>query len=297
VTVTNVVQIADADNPAAPEPGAEMRTLTMMISPAMAREWLDRMPLQRPLRKTQLAQLRRIIETGRWKVFPEGISLSPEGYVLDGQTRLGLIVETGKTLPLRVTFNVDKDLYPEINSICSPKGLAVALLHEGVSSSIAPICAKVTRMVFRGNEGRSPFDDTMQPTNVEGLETFRANPSIVDAAMLVRNMRSIAPSPGLLAYYLWQGLKDHPEGTAEFARKLLTAQDCGKGSPVLLLRDTFLKDRAKGITRRESDQALLIITTLNAHLRGKRLSSLRDFEFGTNKLPPITGGPIKRKRG
>jgi hypothetical protein len=51
-----------AGAPTGPEP--ELRTVTMIVTPEQAREWLDRMPTQRRIRRTKMDQLRRTVLGG-----------------------------------------------------------------------------------------------------------------------------------------------------------------------------------------------------------------------------------------
>lgn len=72
---------------------------------AVAAHGLD--PVNRSLRNSGVEKYARLMREGKWdECNPAPISVSPEGYVIDGQHRLYAIIESGVTLTLFVARDV-----------------------------------------------------------------------------------------------------------------------------------------------------------------------------------------------
>jgi hypothetical protein len=270
------------------KPQGEMVTVQMTVSPAQAAEWLGKMPIQRRMRRNKVETHKRRILGGRWKVLPHGIVLDWNGVVIDGQHRLTALVECDRPLPMRVTFNTDPNLFVDIDDGAVPKDLADMLKHEGVAPGLTTNMAMIVRMLWRAKQGRSALENSLQPSNQEGREVYYQYAEVLkEASELAVRARVIAPSPGLLGYYLFLGLEQDAGRTRAFARKLPTGEDLKAGDPALLLRNTFLKDRAAGVVRPPVDQAIMAATAVNAAIRDRKLNSWRMIEFGKGKIPAV----------
>lgn len=133
---TVVLHPARAD--AAPR---EMTTMVMDITPEQAREFLRGNASNRPLRRSWVKTLRESIERGEWKLTHQGIALTTDLQLLDGQHRLHAIVEAGVTVKMNVTFDCDPGAYAVIDG--GIKRTASDQLR------VQPMVAAVARNLFR----------------------------------------------------------------------------------------------------------------------------------------------------
>jgi hypothetical protein len=124
--MSNVAEIS-----ASPTPSQEMVTVTITVTPAQAREWLDKMQIQRRLRRGKVEKLKRQVGLGRWKLLPHGIVLDRDGRPIDGMHRLTVICELDRPLPLRVTFNAEPASIFSIDADGAAKDLQDALKLAG----------------------------------------------------------------------------------------------------------------------------------------------------------------------
>lgn len=270
-----------------PEKGTnEMFTTLLTVSPDQAQQWLDGMPSQRRLRKAKVEQLRRQIVDGRWKVLPHGIVFDTEGKLIDGQHRMTALVQAGKPLPVRCTFNVDPGLFLQIDADTAPKTLEDMLKHEGVPAGLTTIISEPVRMLYREELGRAPNDPVNRPTNAEGLEVFRRNARLVEAGEMASRCR-LAPSRALLAYVLYKGILHDETMTRLFVDQLARGEGLRAGDPALLLRNSWMQDRASRVVRGRSDMLIMAMTALRDSINGKRRSSWRGVEFGKGKIPSL----------
>jgi hypothetical protein len=271
-----------------PEKGGhpEMVTTTMLVTPQQAQAWLDAMPHQRRVRQNKIRLLTRQVLDGRWKVTPHGIVFDTNGVLIDGQHRLIVVVQTGKSLPFRVTWNAPSDTYLVIDGGGSPKTLDDAIHHEGILKSTAVLAAVAIRLLAREERGHSIWEPNFTPSNEEGIETFRRNLGIMPAVDLAAKVR-LAPSRGNMVYFFYKGMAVNEAITRQFADALATGELLRAGDPALLLRNTWIQNRASRVKRTELDEGIMIASALNAALKGRKMTSWRRVEFGKGKQPII----------
>lgn len=94
-----------------------METRLTLVSPAMAREWLERNRDNRPLRPGVVDGFLSAYRRGEWKITHQGIAFAKSGRLLDGQHRLTFISELpDKTVvPMNVTNELDEDTFDAID--------------------------------------------------------------------------------------------------------------------------------------------------------------------------------------
>jgi len=92
-------------------------SLVLDITPEIAEDWLSHCNSRnRNLSDKYVEYLIKEIEAGRWKLTRQGIAFSPNRVLLDGQHRLWAIALSGKTVPMRVFFNVPPEAMDAIDT-------------------------------------------------------------------------------------------------------------------------------------------------------------------------------------
>jgi hypothetical protein len=94
-----------------------METRLTLVTPAMAREWLERNTENRPLRPGVVDGFLSAYRRGEWKITHQGIAFAKSGRLLDGQHRLTFISELpDKTVvPMNVSVDLDEDAFDSID--------------------------------------------------------------------------------------------------------------------------------------------------------------------------------------
>lgn len=94
-----------------------MKTTVMLVTPAMAREWLDHNTNNRRLRAGVVDNFLRLHERGEWKLTHQGIAFDRFGTLVDGQHRLTFIslLADGESVPLNVTTDICDDAFDAID--------------------------------------------------------------------------------------------------------------------------------------------------------------------------------------
>lgn len=93
----------------------DMKTFTEEITPAQAKEFLARNSTNRRLRPSWVKELAGRMERGEWTVTHQGIALTPDLRLLDGQHRMHAIIATGLTIPMQVSYDCDPRTYEVID--------------------------------------------------------------------------------------------------------------------------------------------------------------------------------------
>jgi hypothetical protein len=84
-----------------------MKTEIVLMTPAFAQEILKKNTKNRKIRRSSVETFRTLLRRGEWVLTHQGVAISSEDVLLDGQHRLLAIVETG--IPAKVLFSTDCD--------------------------------------------------------------------------------------------------------------------------------------------------------------------------------------------
>lgn len=86
-------------------------SLVMKITPAQALALLAKNYGNRPINRKHVTALANAMRRGEWKTTHQGIALSPDHRLLDGQHRLLAIAEARVTVQMLVAFDVPPDAF------------------------------------------------------------------------------------------------------------------------------------------------------------------------------------------
>lgn len=91
-----------------------------MVTPRMAKSWLDHNTLNRRLRPKRVLELVRAIESGQWQYTGESISFDTNGVLSNGQHRLAAIVASGIACEALVVFGLSPSARL-VQDMCDPR--------------------------------------------------------------------------------------------------------------------------------------------------------------------------------
>ena len=82
----------------------------VLVTPAMAMDWLDNANTSnRKVSDAHVQRLARDMTSGEWKLTHEGIAFDPSGILLDGQHRLWAVVMSETSVEMHVWRNVTRE--------------------------------------------------------------------------------------------------------------------------------------------------------------------------------------------
>lgn len=86
-----------------------MNTCTILITPEMAKKWLENNPNNRPVKMKRVEAFARDMKAGNWFVTHQGIAFDTDGNLLDGQHRLFAVALSGTPTLMNVTTGVPRE--------------------------------------------------------------------------------------------------------------------------------------------------------------------------------------------
>lgn len=93
-----------------------MQTMIMSVSPAMAREWLaNNVVNNRKVNKHIVSSYASDMLAGRWRLTHQGLALSVDGRLIDGQHRLTAILQAGVPIEMMVTYGVPHTAFDRVD--------------------------------------------------------------------------------------------------------------------------------------------------------------------------------------
>lgn len=93
----------------------QMYTRLELMYPERAQRILSTMTSNRRLSRVHVESIKRDIDNGRFFPTNQGIGISPEGILVDGQHRLVAIIQSGKAIHINVTYGVTHEAVKAID--------------------------------------------------------------------------------------------------------------------------------------------------------------------------------------
>lgn len=286
-----------------------MRAKVESVSPTLARKWLD-MSMgyqQRGVRKRRVEKLAHAILSGQWQVTHQGIALSSEGVVLDGQHRLLAIIQAGETVDVMVMRDVPSEVFHSIDTGAS-RTPSDSLKIAGFSDTNVLAAMVRTILVYRQVVGTTAGEwSTLdrQVTTADILEYLDDDENRDAAYASVKQGRMIAgaisrfgaTTPLASANLILKTFPTDigPDAVAEFNARLCDGVMLPARSPILALRrwlvsDTGYMNLSHAIRRPVS--LAVFLKAINDYALGYE-RSLTLFRFGTELMPaPLPIGSI-----
>lgn len=130
-----------------------MHTVVELVTPELARRFLEGNAVNRKLRQSWISQLVNVIKRGEWKVTHQGLAISPVGRLLDGQHRLNAIIKADKPVHMMVTYDVPESVYDVLDSGARRKTSDALGLPTGVVAA----ASELARMVYHDPQATPQF--------------------------------------------------------------------------------------------------------------------------------------------
>jgi hypothetical protein len=262
----------------------ELETETVTITPALAEMMLERNTGNRPFRLGRMRKHMATIKEGRWKLTSQGISFARDGKLTDGQHRLNAIKESGVSVPCRVTFGEDPEVFDVLDT-GAPRGAADVLAIAGYKywthlAAAARVFAIIT--------GPTPSANTSFP-NDKLLELVEKHPLLAevctDGHRIAGKLRT-SSAPLIAALFLIRQSEGDTARFKDFVERLADGANLHQRHPVLVLRNMLLKQGFEGPNNsgKTARIAAAVILCWNAFAAGKngtehklRWSGIYDF--------------------
>jgi len=226
---------------------AKMTTITTIVTPEMAAEWLKRNKTNRVIRPLWISEIVVMIKTGKWLLTHQGIAFDEEGFLIDGQHRLMAIVETGISVPMQVTTDSGAATF-EVVDTGKTRNMAdltrtPKLIAEVTTRLARFVCGYSSVDVYDVKKAKKAFGDTVElllslaPTKHRGVSTASVKAGAVLRIALHPEDLDFAVS-GYRALTLLRFEDTHP-AVAAFGRRLLSSRADTPDEVLLLAYRSF----------------------------------------------------------
>lgn len=267
--------------PLAPVPnaGPEITFSIVDVSPALAKEWLERnFDRNRGFKRPRIERYKRMIASGKWRLTHQGIGFNHEGVLIDGQNRLTAISESPEGTVVRVvvaTYTIDTRAHDALD-LGSTRTAGDVLALEGMTHKDgAKRLAAITASLRMGLERSSANPDHQQIS-----DTYLAFRREIDWAQEhVAGRKLIAPVSAAFAY----AYPVDQSRVADIAQRVVTGAGLEAGSPELALHTLIASGlHAKsngGIVRGPQGHRLevfyKVLNALRCQFRGEGMSKIQ----------------------
>lgn len=258
----------------------------VMVTPEMAKEWLQLNRLNRPLKRRLVERYARDMARGNWRVNGEPVIFSKSGVLLNGQHRLTAIAEGSVTVALTIVRGVDESTF---NTFDSGGGRTTSDVLGVLGERNQSTLTAALRNLWCYREGKA-FNSPVSTLTL--LDLLEQEPELRESVAWVCGRRwekHLAPQ-GVLSFchHLFQELD--PNKAEQFFEQLHTGTMLAKGDPVLTLRRRLFEAEGR---LEKAEVIAFVLRAWNAHVQGTKLQVLRlpTDEQGRVVLPePLAGG-------
>lgn len=216
-----------------------MKTTVEEITPEKARDMLAENTGNRTVRHGWIAELVDIIQRGDWVLTHQGIAITSDGRLLDGQHRLHAIVESGIGVRMNVSRDVDERAWTciDIGKVRATSDRIRLLPDENDNVTACALIRKYQRFAVHKNNRARPISE-VQATFDSMKQAF----TIVSAAFRskVRYLTRTDIGAALVVY-----INHDPVRGEQFLDAYLMGENLRRDSPILRLRETVLLTQYK----------------------------------------------------
>lgn len=217
-----------------------------LITTEIAREYLEKNTMNRPLAEKQLAKYSGDMKEDMWLETGDPIKFADTGELLDGQHRLSSIVMVNKSIWLPVVRGLKKDAFMAMD-MGKKRSLSDVLHVMGVKNSVRlSVCVSVL-CAYKKNTIFSVFKQRKMGSGFPLkmlLETYEKNKDIDRSYLDTQNIcrrygnKSV---PTELVCFLHAARKYYPYSEHEkifyFIKKVITGELLEEGSAILVYRN------------------------------------------------------------
>jgi len=250
-------------------------TVEMLISPAVAELLLTCNKDNRPVRQKgpsrTVDSYSLAMSRGEWQMNGESIIISKEGLLNDGQHRLMAIVQSECTVPVQITFGVERTSRDTVDQgAARTPGDVLSLAGEKNHN----VLAHALQMIW-SYESSPTFHARPSPAQLQ--DTLKLHPGIRENLMVGATLASnwrLSKGAIAAAYYLCQRFR--PVEAEAFAK--LVVDGIGietEDHPAHRLRRRFQEHAVKRNKLDAIEQAALFIKAFNYYRAEKNIKTLR----------------------
>lgn len=215
----------------------DVTTSRMLVTPALAAEWLKSNTRNRAIDKAAVERLAEVIRSGGWRATHQGIAIGEGGELYDGQHRLHAIVASGQAVLVQVTTGLSADDLPAIDSNVG-KGVRSARDIVRMTRNIHLTTNEAGALSFAAGLIASNGGRVAMRVTAEMLDrSERAHGDAMRALTPILFGSTIRVGSAPVVGSLMVAWRSTPARAVEFAEMLKTGENLPAHHPALALRN------------------------------------------------------------
>lgn len=250
-----------------------------LVTPERAADLLSRSPRNRQLQKPWRAELAQLMRDGKFRNTADTVKISWHGDLLDGQHRLGAIVDAGGPQWLWIAYGVDPEAQDymdrgrrrTVGNVLSIHGYAQA---DILAAATKWVVAVENNRIASKNEHQVSYSITPEET----LLALQERPGIIKS-LCVKEWTKTAPfrcSPSLfIATHYLASCAAGREAADEFFQLVFTGVGLEDKTGPYTLREHLIKDTGQLRRTPAVVQAHYVALAWNSWVAGKQVKQLK----------------------
>jgi len=209
------------------------------LTPAKAQRLLDNMVCNRKLDIQKVEDYTRAIKDGRWQVSGQGIILTQDGRMLDGQHRCQAVIRSGQSIQILEVRGVQLSAF-DVMDDGKKRSAADVVGLRGIAN--AKTTASILPYLWREKHGVA-LNGWARMSLREASQLIDQNTDVaVSAHWVVGNKGRIGKRAcgGVLGYAHWKAGRINIFNRDEFFARFSDGVGLGANSPILRLREGLL---------------------------------------------------------
>lgn len=280
-----------------PTPDPQPHVTIETITPEIASVWLDHNTHNRSMRKNHVAALAHAISAGQWVMNGDSIkvtggSFENPGVVVDGQHRLGAVVESDAAISTVIAWNVPLETQVTVD-VGARRSLGDVLHWRGEQRPRDLAAALNALYRFERGDGFAGTANDSRASFQDLLDLLDQHPHIRECVATIDSLRRNVPIPrGAMSATMYQLWRLSPADANVFFDLLRTGAGLPEGSPVLHLRRALEKNGRSDRKMNVRHQLALTIKAWNIWIRGDTIKLLSWRPGAASPEPfPVPIGP------
>lgn len=249
---------------------SEIRTMTKDVVDAL----LAMNTKNRPIKPSVVAAYKRDITSGNWFLTNQGIGVSHDSVLIDGQHRLTALAECGyPAVEMSIVWGLDPRSQKCVDQGAkrSMRDVMQLMFNHTVSRIVPAVCnilIKCNDGKFSGRSGTS--------TSAEVLSCFEENQDYILPIIEVPDFPHYFPAPVIAAAVI--AVRENPKNEAriiEFLSSVRSGENLNKTMPAYHLRNYLIMSHGPSAGSCQSERFAKTRKALIAYLRGESMGVLR----------------------
>lgn len=255
-----------------------MESKTILITPEIAESLLTSNHSNRPFNKANLDYLKLQLQSEGWMITHQGIAISENGTLLDGQHRLRAVAETGISVEMLVTSSVPENVFSVLDT-GRMRGGADTLSINGATNTHC-LAAGIKSYIFCQEFPHVKWNSRSK-CNTDILKQYQLDKKGWQWATSMAHAHSLKGVlvPGAFCCLIYLAMqKGHKESTLEtFTRNVQEGFELKKGNPILAFRNKCIVTTTQ---RRNTQQWVAnYIKLFNYSFKDEQLVIFKDQAF------------------